>query len=37
MESKKIGITMRVVNAENYIERRDAISHDWPHFLEKLE
>ena len=36
MESKKIGITMRVVNAENYIERRDAISHDWPKFLKSI-
>ena len=27
---------MRVVNAENYIERRDAISHDWPKFLKSI-
>ena len=27
--STKVGITMRVVNAGNYHEPRDAISHDW--------
>jgi len=27
--SIKVGITMRVVNADNYVEPRDAISHDW--------
>ncbi|WP_428326236.1 gamma-glutamyl-gamma-aminobutyrate hydrolase family protein [Nitrosopumilus sp.] len=37
MKSKKIGITMRVVNAENYIERRDALSQDWTKFLESID
>jgi len=32
----KVGITLRVVNAQNYQEKRDALSHDWPKFLEKL-
>ena len=31
--SIKVGITMRVVNADNYIEPRDAISHDWIDFF----
>lgn len=34
--TKKIGITSRVVEASNYNEKRDALSHDWPHFLETL-
>ncbi len=33
----KIGITQRIVNAENYDEKRDALSHEWASFLEKLE
>jgi len=32
----KIGITLRVTNAPNYSEKRDALSHDWPVFLEQL-
>ena len=32
----KIGITFRIVKAINYDESRDALSHDWPKFLEKL-
>lgn len=32
----KIGITLRVVNANNYSEKRDAISHDWTNFFEKM-
>ena len=32
----KIGISLRVVNAVNYDEKRDALSQDWPVFLEKL-
>ncbi len=32
----KIGISLRVVNASNYNEKRDALSQDWPVFLEKL-
>jgi N5-(cytidine 5'-diphosphoramidyl)-L-glutamine hydrolase len=33
----KIGISLRIINAENYDEKRDAISHDWPLFLEKIK
>ncbi len=33
---KKIGITSRIVESPNYNEKRDALSHDWPHFLETL-
>ena len=32
----KIGISQRIVNEQNYVEKRDAISHDWPNFLEKI-
>jgi len=32
----KIGISLRVVNAQNYSEKRDALSHDWLPFFEKL-
>ena len=35
--SKKIGITLRIVQAQNYDETRDAISHEWVPFLEKIE
>lgn len=33
----KIAISLRVVNALNYKESRDALSHDWPHLLESLK
>ena len=33
----KIGISSRIINAENYDEKRDAISHDWSQLLEKIE
>lgn len=33
----KIGISSRIINAKNYDEKRDAISHDWPQLLEKIE
>lgn len=32
----KIGISSRIVKSTNYNEKRDAISHDWPPFLEKI-
>ena len=32
----KIGISSRIVESPNYNEKRDAISHDWPPFLEKI-
>jgi len=33
----KIAISLRVVNAVNYKESRDALSHDWPELLESLK
>ena len=30
-----IGISLRVVTASNYDEKRDALSHDWIKFFEK--
>jgi len=32
----KIGISSRIINSEKYDEKRDAISHDWPQFIEKI-
>lgn len=32
---KKIGITLRVEHIAKFNEKRDAISHDWVHLLEK--
>lgn len=32
----KIGITSRITENTNYVEKRDAISHDWPKFLENF-
>jgi N5-(cytidine 5'-diphosphoramidyl)-L-glutamine hydrolase len=32
----KIGISLRIVSAINYLEKRDALSHDWTNFLEKI-
>ncbi len=36
MKKTKIGISLRVVTAINYDEKRDALSQDWPKLLEKL-
>ena len=33
---QKIGISLRIVEAENYNETRDALSHDWITLLEEL-
>lgn len=33
MKKLRIGLTMRVVEAEYYAEIRDALSHDWPKFM----
>jgi putative glutamine amidotransferase len=35
-QKKKIGITLRIEKIKKYNEKRDAISHDWVEFLEKL-
>lgn len=32
----KIAISSRIVESTSYNEKRDAISHDWPLFLEKI-
>ena len=32
----RIGISLRIVESTNYIEKRDALSHDWPPLIEKL-
>ena len=32
----RIGISLRVVKTDTYNEKRDALSQDWPVFLEKL-
>lgn len=34
---RKIGISLRICNAESYQESRDAIAHDWYVFLDSLE
>lgn len=36
-EIKKIGITTRIVNAQGYDEKRDALSQEWIKFLEKKD
>lgn len=36
MKKFKIGISLRVMKAPNYDEKRDALSHDWILFFEKL-
>ena len=33
----KIGISLRVVDTQNYKETRDALSHDWPILFEKIK
>jgi len=33
----RVGISLRVVDAKNYNERRDALSQEWIFFLEKLD
>ena len=37
MTLKRIGISARIMNIEKFDEKRDAISHDWIDFLQKLE
>jgi putative glutamine amidotransferase len=36
MKKTKIGISLRIMKASNYNENRDALSHDWSLFFEKL-
>ena len=31
-----IGISLRITNAEKYVEKRDSLSHDWPKLIEKI-
>jgi putative glutamine amidotransferase len=33
---KRIGITLRIVRADAYTEKRDALSHDWPSIIEQV-
>jgi gamma-glutamyl-gamma-aminobutyrate hydrolase PuuD len=33
---KKIGLTLRVTDAEGYVEPRDALSHDWVNWVEQF-
>ena len=33
---QKIGISLRIVEAPNYEEERDALRHDWTSLLEEL-
>ena len=35
-DKRKVGISLRIVNAANYDEKRDALSHDWISFFEKF-
>tara|TARA_B110001454_G_scaffold219119_1_gene250133 strand:+ start:3613 stop:4290 length:678 start_codon:yes stop_codon:yes gene_type:complete len=35
-QESKIGISLRVIKAENYLEKRDGLSQDWPEFFKKL-
>ena len=35
-EKIKIGISLRITEAQNYAEKRDSLSHDWIRFFEKL-
>ncbi len=37
MDLKRIGISSRIMNIDKFDEKRDAISHDWIDFLQKLE
>ena len=36
MNMLKIGITSRVVQTNNYVDNRDALSQDWTRFIEKI-
>ena len=36
VKKMKIGISQRIVNEQNYVEKRDALSHDWTNFLEEI-
>lgn len=36
-KKRRIGITLRVVKSQTYDEKRDALSQDWPAFLEKID
>jgi N5-(cytidine 5'-diphosphoramidyl)-L-glutamine hydrolase len=36
MKKLRIGISTRIIPSENYIDDRDALSHDWASLLEKI-
>jgi len=33
---KRIALSLRIIESKDYYEKRDALSHDWPFILEKL-
>jgi putative glutamine amidotransferase len=36
MKKLRIGVSTRIIHSENYIDDRDALSHDWASLLEKI-
>ena len=36
MKKIRIGVSTRIIHSENYIDDRDALSHDWASLLEKI-
>ncbi len=36
MKKTRVGISLRIMKEPNYDESRDALSHDWAQFLEKI-
>ena len=36
MKKLRIGVSTRIIHSENYIDDRDALSHDWTSLLEKI-
>lgn len=37
MKKLRIGVSTRIIPSENYIDDRDALSHDWSSLLEKID
>lgn len=37
MKELRIGVSTRIVPSESYVDDRDALSHDWPSLLEKID
>ncbi|GAU09381.1 gamma-glutamyl-gamma-aminobutyrate hydrolase family protein [Desulfoplanes formicivorans] len=36
MKNLRIGLSMRITEAQNYSEPRDALAHDWPRFMQQV-